>query len=94
MGKWNIVIQTPVGPQKAVMNLQVTGNVVTGKVTAEQGTVDVAGGVKNGRAKFQGKASMPMPITISYDITVRGGKMSGENANGPFGSFPLTGTRP
>jgi quinohemoprotein ethanol dehydrogenase len=36
---------------------------------------------------------MPMPITVSYDVTVREGKLSGENANGPFGSFPLTGTR-
>lgn len=92
-GTWNIVIQTPVGAQKAVMVLKVAGNVVTGKVSADQGTVEVAGGVKDGRAKFQGKASMPMPITVSYDVTVREGKLSGENANGPFGSFPLTGTR-
>lgn len=94
VGKWAIVIQTPVGPQKAVMDLTVNGNVVTGKVSAEQGTVDVAGGVKDGRAKFQGKASMPMPITVSYDVTVKDGRMSGENANGPFGTFPLTGSRP
>ncbi|MFC0684884.1 PQQ-dependent dehydrogenase, methanol/ethanol family [Novosphingobium clariflavum] len=93
-GKWAIVIQTPVGPQKAVMDLAVNGNVVTGKVSAEQGTVAVAGAVKDGRAKFQGKASMPMPITVSYDVTVKAGRMTGENANGPFGTFPLTGARP
>ena len=92
-GKWNIVIQSPVGPQKAVMDLHVNGNVVTGTVTAEQGKVDVAGAVKDGRARFEGKASMPMPITISYDVTVKDGEMSGDNANGPFGTFPMTGTR-
>jgi len=93
-GKWNIVIESPVGPQKAVMDLSVNGNTITGTVTADQGTVDVAGAVANGRAKFEGKASMPMPITIKYDVTVRNGEISGENANGPFGTFPLTGTRP
>ena len=92
-GKWNIVIQTPVGPQRAVMELQVNGNVVTGKVIAEQGTVAIAGAVANGRAKMEGKATMPMPITVAYDLTVRDGELSGENANGPFGTFPVSGTR-
>jgi quinohemoprotein ethanol dehydrogenase len=93
-GAWNIVVQTPVGPQKAVMTLAPKGNVITGKVVAEQGTVDIAGAVANGRAKMQGKASMPMPITVSYDVTIRDGEMSGDNSNGPFGTFPLVGTRP
>ena len=92
-GKWNIVIQSPVGPQKAVMDLKVAGNVVTGTVTADQGKVDVAGAFGNGRIKVEGKASMPMPITIKYDLTVRDGELSGENANGPFGTFPVSGTR-
>lgn len=93
-GKWNIVIQSPVGPQKAVLELKVNGNVVTGKATAEQGSVDLAGGFKNGRVKVEGKASMPMPITVGYDVTVKDGEMSGENSNGPFGTFPVTGSRP
>ncbi|WP_337192660.1 PQQ-binding-like beta-propeller repeat protein [Novosphingobium silvae] len=92
-GRWNITIQSPVGPQKAVMDLRVAGNIVTGKVVAEQGSVNVAGAVKDGRARFQGKASMPMPITVSYDVTVRDGRLTGENANGPFGTFPVTGER-
>lgn len=93
-GKWNITIQSPMGPQKAVMDLKVQGNVVTGTVKAEQGSVDVAGAVKDGRAKFEGEASMPMPITISYDVTVRDGELTGDNANGPFGTFPVSGVRP
>ena len=92
-GKWNIVIQTPVGPQKAIMNLKVNGNILTGVVEAAQGNVEVSGAVANGRAKMSGKASMPMPITVSYDVTVRNGELSGDNANGPFGTFPLSGTR-
>ncbi|MFC3213240.1 hypothetical protein [Novosphingobium panipatense] len=75
------------------MDLNVSGNVITGKVVAEQGSVDLAGGFKNGRAKLEGKASMPMPITITYDVTVRDGELTGDNSNGPFGTFPVTGVR-
>lgn len=88
------MIQTPVGPQKAVMVLAVKGNVVTGHVVADQGTIDIAGGVAEGRARMQGKANMPMPITVAYDVTVRDGELVGENSNGPFGTFPLSGVRP
>jgi quinohemoprotein ethanol dehydrogenase len=92
-GKWNIVILTPAGEQKAVMDLKVNGNVITGRVTADQGSVDVAGGAANGRARVQGKASFPMPITVIYDMTVRDGELVGDDSNGPFGTFPFRGKR-
>jgi quinohemoprotein ethanol dehydrogenase len=92
-GKWNVVIQSPVGATKAVLELTANGENLTGKVTADQGTVDVSGKVENGRAKFSGKASMPMPITISYDLALKDGKLVGENSNGPLGTFPISGTR-
>jgi quinohemoprotein ethanol dehydrogenase len=75
------------------MDLTVKGHVVTGKISAEQGAVEVAGGIRDGRAKFEGRASMPMPITVKYDVTVRDGKLVGENSNGPFGTFPVSGVR-
>jgi quinohemoprotein ethanol dehydrogenase len=92
-GRWHITVQSPIGAQQAVMDLEVRGNVVTGKVTAEQGTIAVAGAVRDGRARFEGKASLPMPITVRYDVTVRDGRLMGDNANGPFGTFPVTGLR-
>src|SRR5262249_20229712 len=92
-GKWNVVIQSPVGATKAVLELRAQGDNLVGKVTAEQGTVDVSGKVENGRAKSPGKASMPMPITVSYDLALKDGKLIGDNANGPFGTFPISGTK-
>jgi quinohemoprotein ethanol dehydrogenase len=92
-GRWNVVIQSPVGATTAVLDLRAEGDRLTGKVTAEQGTVDVAGKVEGGRARFSGKASMPMPITIAYDLALKDGALAGDNANGPFGTFPITGTR-
>lgn len=87
-GKWNVTIQSPVGATRAVMELTADGDRLKGKVSADQGVVEVAGKVENGRAKFSGKASMPMPITISYDLALQDGKLAGDNANGPFGDFP------
>jgi quinohemoprotein ethanol dehydrogenase len=92
-GKWNVVVQSPVGETRAVLDLRAQGESLTGSVTAEQGSVPVSGAVENGRARFSGKANMPIPITISYDLTLNEGKLTGENANGPFGSFPISGDR-
>jgi quinohemoprotein ethanol dehydrogenase len=93
VGKWNVVIQTPVGPQKAVLDVKLNGTALTAKATAEQGSVDLKGSFANGRAKFEGKASMPLPIDVGYDLTVRDGEIVGENSNGPFGTFPVRGTK-
>jgi quinohemoprotein ethanol dehydrogenase len=93
VGKWNVAIQSPVGETRAVLELSAQGERLTGTVSADQGSVPVAGAVENGRAKFSGKASMPMPITIGYDLALVDGKLTGENANGPFGTFPISGER-
>ncbi|MFA7586405.1 MAG: PQQ-binding-like beta-propeller repeat protein, partial [Novosphingobium sp.] len=93
-GRWQIVIQTPAGPQEAMLDLSVDGNVVTGKAMAKQGTADLAGSFAKGRIKLDGRAAMPFPIAISYDLTIRDGRLVGENSNGPFGTFPVSGTRP
>jgi quinohemoprotein ethanol dehydrogenase len=92
-GKWAITIQSPVGATQAVLELTANGENLTGRVVADQGMVSVAGKVENGRARFAGKASMPMPITVSYDLALKDGKLAGDNANGAFGTFPLTGVR-
>ena len=92
-GSWAIVIQSPVGEQKATMTLQADGGKLSGNVSADQGDVDVKGKVVKGRAQLSGKASMPMPITIEYDLGLKDGQMSGDNRNGPFGTFPVSGSR-
>jgi quinohemoprotein ethanol dehydrogenase len=92
-GRWNVTIQTSAGSQEAVLDLTVKGNVVTGKAIADQGTADLAGTFANGRIKLEGRASMPFPITIGYDLTVREGELVGDNSSGPFGTFPVSGRK-
>jgi quinohemoprotein ethanol dehydrogenase len=93
VGTWDIVIQSPVGEQPATMTLSADGEKLSGKVTAEQGDVAVTGAVEGGRAKLSGEASMGMTITVAYDMGLSGGNLVGENANGPFGTFPMTGSK-
>lgn len=92
-GDWGISIASPVGEQKAKMALKADGDRLSGTVTADQGSVEVTGKVVDGHAQLSGRASMPMPITIEYDLALRDGKLSGDNRNGPFGTFPVTGAR-
>ncbi len=85
--------KSPVGAKKAALELSVNGNIVTGKATAAQGGVELAGAFKDGRVKVEGNASMPIPITVAYDVTVKDGELVGDNSNGPFGTFPVKGRR-
>jgi carbon-monoxide dehydrogenase large subunit len=39
------------------------------------------------------KVTKPMPITLKYDLTVEGNKLSGKVKMGLFGSSHLTGER-
>ena len=92
-GKWKITIATPVGPQDVMADFTVTGSDISGSVAAEQGTVALKGKVVNGRATLTGEASMPLPITVEYRLGVVGGKLTGDNKNGAFGTFPVSGER-
>ncbi len=47
-GKWNVVIQSPVGPQKAVLELRINGNVVNCKANYYQCSFYLAGGLNDG----------------------------------------------
>jgi quinohemoprotein ethanol dehydrogenase len=93
-GTWNVAIATPVGESKTVLTIKdAGGGKLTGKSVADEGSVDLTGTVKDGRAKLSGEASMGMTITVEYDFGLKDGKIVGENSNGPFGTFDFSGTK-
>ncbi|MBH0114571.1 PQQ-binding-like beta-propeller repeat protein [Novosphingobium sp. YJ-S2-02] len=92
-GTWDITIATPLGDQDAVLVLAAEGAALTGRVTSDQGDMNVTGRVAKGRAHFAGKATKPMEMDVSYDVLVKGAKMEGETRSGPFGTFGLTGKK-
>jgi hypothetical protein len=93
-GKWEITINSPLGAQKAVLDLATDGSSLTGSQTAQQGSGPLENGKVDGNAlTWSAKISSPMPMTLEFAGTVDGDKLSGSVKAGSFGSFPFTGSR-
>ena len=93
-GKWEITINSPMGAQKATLDLATSGNTLTGTQAAAQGSGPLENGKVDGNnLTWSAKISSPMPMTLDFTGTVEGDKLAGSVKAGSFGSFPFTGTR-
>jgi carbon-monoxide dehydrogenase large subunit len=92
-GSWNMVLATPVGPQKIIGRFNAEGDVLKGVLESDQGSQSFAGTIAGNRLKWEMKVTKPMPITLKYDLTVEGNKLNGKVKMGLFGSANLTGER-
>ena len=93
-GKWEIVINSPLGAQKASLDIATDGNSLTGTQTAAQGSGPLENGKVDGNTvSWSAKITTPMPLTLDFTGTVDGDKLSGSVKAGSFGSFPFTGNR-
>jgi len=93
-GKWEIVINSPMGAQKATLDLATSGGTLTGTQQAAQGSGPLENGKVDGNTvSWSAKISSPMPLTLDFTGTVDGDKLSGSVKAGAFGSFPFTGSR-
>ena len=93
-GKWEIVINSPMGAQKAALDITTSGNSLTGTQTAQQGSGPLENGKVDGDSvSWSAKITNPLPLTLDFTGTVEGDKLSGSVKAGSFGSFPFTGNR-
>jgi hypothetical protein len=93
-GKWEITINSPLGAQKATLDLTASGGALTGTQQAAQGSGPLENGkVEGDKLSWSAKISSPMPMTLDFTGTVEGDKLSGSVKAGSFGSFPFTGNR-
>ena len=92
-GTWDVVIDSPAGKQPAKGVFTVQGNVVTGRQFSSQGSVDLKGTVSGNHGTWSGKATKPFPIKLEFDVVLDGDTFTGTAKTGPFGTFPVTGTR-
>lgn len=93
-GKWEIVINSPMGAQKATLELATSGASLTGSQTAAQGSGPLENGKVDGaNVSWSAKITSPMPLTLDFSGSVEGDKMSGSVKAGAFGSFPFAGNR-
>jgi hypothetical protein len=93
-GTWNLEISSPMGAQKSTFDLKVEGNVLTGTLSSPQGPVAVENGkVEGDHGTWSSKVTMPMPMTLEFDVTCNGDTLSGMVKAGVFGKFPVAGVR-
>jgi len=93
-GKWEITINSPMGAQKATLELKAEGATLSGTQTAMQGTQPVTNGKIDGNSlTWSASITSPMPMTLDFAGTVDGDKLTGSVKAGAFGSFPFSGGR-
>ncbi|MGZ5922002.1 MAG: hypothetical protein ACXWLT_09575 [Rhizomicrobium sp.] len=93
-GKWEITINSPMGAQKATLDLKNEGGTLSGTQTAMQGTQPLTNGKVDGNSlSWSASITSPMPMTLEFSGTVEGDKLSGSVKAGAFGSFPFNGGR-
>lgn len=93
-GKWEITINSPLGAQKAQLDLATSGGALTGNQTAAQGSGPLENGKVDGNTlSWSAKITSPMPMTLDFTGTVDGDKLTGSVKAGSFGSFPFSGNR-
>jgi len=93
-GKYEITVQTPMGPQAGSLVFKTDGNTLTGTSESMMGVSEITGGTVNGNEfQFNVEAKTPMgPIKITMKGKVDGDKISGQ-AMSPFGPAPMEGKR-
>ena len=93
-GKWNIVVNSPMGAQKSELTFKAEGNTLTGSGSGQGGTQPITDGKIDGNnISWKVAITSPFPMTLEFSGTVDGDKMGGNVKAGSFGSFPWTGTR-
>jgi carbon-monoxide dehydrogenase large subunit len=81
------------GPQEMKGHFETDGQSLSGILSSSQGQQDFTGSVEGNRVKFDLKVVKPMKITLKYDLTVEGDKLTGKVKMGIFGNAKLTGER-
>jgi carbon-monoxide dehydrogenase large subunit len=92
-GDWEMVMSTPMGPQEMQGHFETDGEALSGYLRSAQGQQAFTGIVQGGRVKFDLKVEKPMKITLKYEITVAGDRLTGKVKMGIFGSAKLAGER-
>jgi aerobic carbon-monoxide dehydrogenase large subunit len=92
-GSWKMVLSTPMGPQEMTGNFVTQGELLTGELLSSEGNQAFTGTARGNNLKFDLKVEKPMKITLKYDITIEGDKLTGKVKMGFFGNAKLTGER-
>lgn len=94
VGKWNVIIDTPIRKMAAVFDITEADGVLAGVGSNEEESVDFFDIVADGnRLTWSQAVSKPMKLTLKFDVTVDGDAMAGTAKAGIFPASKLEGTR-
>ena len=95
-GTWNLVIDTPIGKQRAELRLSVVDGVLRG-VACDQRygeQVELTGIVLDGdRLTWAQAITRPMRLRLAFDVTIAGDRMTGRAKAGRLPGSTVTGHR-
>ncbi len=93
-GKWNMVMKTPMGEQKAELTLKQEGSALTGEMSSDAGATTLEDGKIDGDSvSWVAKVTSPMSVTLEFDGKAEGDTISGNVKLGAFGSSSFTAER-
>jgi hypothetical protein len=93
-GNWEITINSPMGAQKAKLELAASGATLTGTQHAQGVSQPLANGKVDGdKVSWSANITSPMPMTLEFSGAVEGDTIKGSVKAGAFGSFPFSGAR-
>lgn len=92
-GKWNVVIESPLGEQRRTMTVAATAVAFTGDVSGPDGSHPIEGKIDGDKLTWSDKVTSPMPLTLQFETTVAGDRMAGTVKLGLFGKAKVTATR-
>jgi aerobic carbon-monoxide dehydrogenase large subunit len=92
-GDWKMEMATPMGKQEMTAHFETDGSSLSGFLSSPEGQQSFAGTVEGNRVRFDLKVEKPMKLTLKYDITVEGDRLTGKCKMGIFGSAKLSAVR-
>jgi hypothetical protein len=93
-GSWNMTMKSPIGEQKAQLELTESGSSLTGTMGSGADSNAIQEGSVDGQVvSWSVKITKPMPLTLAFSGTAEAGTITGEVKFGGFGAGPFTAVR-
>ena len=93
-GKWNTIVNTPIGQQKGQLTVQSDGDQFSGTLSTLQGDLAVEQGKVDGnKLSWISELEKPMPMRLEFQVEISDDTMEGTVKMGNFGIAPVHGSR-
>jgi hypothetical protein len=93
-GKWDVVLDTPIGKMEVTFDITETNGTIEGVAQSDKETVPFLDAVADGnRLTWSQAVTTPMRLTLKFDVTVDGDTMTGTSKAGILPTSKVSGTR-